>query len=116
MHPYYILCLNYIPVHYYNKFTVNGNSIKISVHFSEIEYNERYEIAFHENGLPSGTTWSVHLNGISKTSSNSKIIFNEINGTYYYNVSSVSNYSATSSSGNFTINGNGYNLNIISTG
>ncbi|MVT12953.1 MAG: LPXTG cell wall anchor domain-containing protein, partial [Euryarchaeota archaeon] len=36
---------------------------------------------------PSGTTWSVTLGGITKTSNTTTIIFNEPNGTYNYSLS-----------------------------
>ncbi len=64
-----------------------------------------YSVTFSEHGLPSGTLWSVTLNGVSRSSSGSAIIFNEVNGSYAYSVGSVAGYSRNPSSGTVTVNG-----------
>ncbi len=92
-------------------FTVNGKSINEPITFSKITVT--YSVTFTETGLPTATIWYVNLtNGESFKSINSTITFNEPNGTYLYTVLSADNYSATPPSGNFTINGNVFNLNI----
>ena len=64
-----------------------------------------YNITFTESGLPSGTSWSVTLNGTTESSTTSTIVFSEINGTYKYTVNSISGYTVSSSSGSITVNG-----------
>ena len=48
-----------------------------------------YPVIFTESGLPSGTSWSVTLNGTSQTSSTATIGFEEPNGSYVYYVAAV---------------------------
>ena len=64
-----------------------------------------YNITFTETGLPSGTSWSVTLNGVKESSTASTIVFSELNGTYTYTVNSVSGYTVSPSSGSITVNG-----------
>ncbi|MFP3255905.1 MAG: GGIII-like transmembrane region-containing protein, partial [Thermoplasmata archaeon] len=64
-------------------FIVNGANVNVAITFTLVTYS----ITFTENGLPSGTTWSVTLGGITKTSNTTTIIFNEPNGTYNYSLS-----------------------------
>ncbi len=64
-----------------------------------------YLVNFTESGLPSGTSWSVILNGQSQSSSLKAIFFSEPNGSYAYTVGGVSGYSASPSSGNVVVNG-----------
>jgi len=68
--------------------------------------NVTYAITFTESGLSSGTSWSVTLNNIEKSSTNGTIIFNEPNGSYSYTISSISGYRASTYSGTINVNGN----------
>ena len=69
-----------------------------------------YRVVFNENGLPSGTTWSVILNGTTRPSTGN-ISFTILNGTYSYSIGSVPGYSILSvlgyneSSGYLTVDG-----------
>ncbi len=63
-----------------------------------------YHVSFEEKGLPSGTLWSVTLNGVTKTGTGSKITFAISNGTYAFSVS-ASGYASTPSSGSVTVAG-----------
>ena len=81
-------------------FTVNGTSLPVHVIFPVT-----YKVTFTESGLPSGTSWSVTLNGTTESSTTSTIVFSEINGTYSYTINSVSGYTVSSSSGSVTVNG-----------
>jgi hypothetical protein len=59
-----------------------------------------YPVTFQESGLPSGTSWSVTLQGTKQSSSTSSIVFSpgEPNGSYSFTVSS-SNLEYTPSPG-----------------
>ncbi|MFP3257246.1 MAG: DUF2341 domain-containing protein [Candidatus Nanopusillus acidilobi] len=83
-------------------FTVNGANVNVAIKFILITYT----ITFTENGLPSGTLWSVTLNNITKTSTNATITFNEPNGTYTYSIKGISGYRANAYSGTINVNGN----------
>ena len=86
----------------YGSLTVNGSSVSNSVSFSTV----LYAATFTETGLPSGTSWSVTLNGTTQTSTTSSITFSEINGTYAYTVSTTDKtYSTIQYSGTITVNG-----------
>ncbi|MGC8580672.1 MAG: hypothetical protein ACP5MB_11565, partial [bacterium] len=71
-----------------------------------------YEIAFTESGLPSGTSWSITLNNITRSSTNGTITFSEPNGSYAYTIQGISGYRTTTYSGTVSINGNSINENI----
>ncbi len=64
-----------------------------------------YTVNFHENGLESGTEWSVTLNGITKESLNDTISFIVGNGTYSYSVEVPTGYNLTNSSGIINVSG-----------
>jgi YVTN family beta-propeller protein len=72
-----------------------------------------YNVTFTETGLPSGTTWSVTLNGQTESSTTSTIVFTGLsNGTYSYTVSSVSGYTLSPSSGSINIHGSNTSKSI----
>jgi hypothetical protein len=64
-----------------------------------------YTTQFAETGLPSLTTWTVTLNGVLATSSASTSTFNETNGTYLFQVGSVSGYGSVPGAGSLTVLG-----------
>ncbi len=51
-----------------------------------------YAVTLTEQGLPSGTTWSGTLGGITLTSTTENLTFMEPNGTYSYTVEPVPGY------------------------
>ena len=63
-----------------------------------------YPVSFSETGLPTGTSWSVTLNGAMKSGTGS-IVFTEPNGSYSFSVGVVSGYIASLTSGTFTVSG-----------
>ncbi len=102
---------------------VGGSDRTVTVAFSPYTYT----VAFRSTGLPSGTSWSVTLNGNTKTSASGQISFSEPNGTYSYTIGSVLGYHASSASGTVNVNSgaqstsvgfvaNTYTLTITETG
>jgi len=85
--------------------TVNGKNVNQAITFASVT-TSLYTITFTESGLPSGTSWSVTLNNIEKSSTNGTIIFNEPNGTYSYIILGISGYRANTYSGTINVNGN----------
>src|SRR2546428_12127926 len=64
-----------------------------------------YPVSYTETGLPTGTSWSVTLNGTTHASTTNTITFSEANGTYAYTVGSVADYMASPASGSVTVSG-----------
>ena len=65
----------------------------------------RYNVTFSESGLPSGTAWSVTLNGTAQTTTTPQVVFAEVNGTYSYRISFVPGYSSNPDFGNIMVIG-----------
>ncbi len=72
-----------------------------------------YQIVFIGNGLSSGTSWSVTLNGTTESSTTNDIIFSEPNGTYPYSLSIPQGYTASNSSGTIILNGRNITQTVI---
>jgi len=87
---------------YSGSLTVNGATVtEPKLVYSQVTYS----VTFTESGLPSGTTWSVKLNGVTKSSTGPSIVFTEPNGTFSYTVGHVAGYTASPSSGSVTVSG-----------
>jgi YVTN family beta-propeller protein len=83
--------------------TVNGANKTISITFTP-STAATYAVTFSESGLPSGTSWSVSLNGTTKSGTGS-IVFTEPNGAYSFSVGAVPGYTPSPSSGTITASG-----------
>ena len=70
-----------------------------------VEANLGFKVIFWENGLPTGTRWSVTVGNATVSSAN-PISFTLPNGTYSYFVANVANYSRAPT-GSFTVDGAG---------
>jgi len=88
--------------------TVNGANVNVAITFTQVKYS----VTFTESGLSSGTSWSVTLNGLTETSTNRTLTFNEPNGTYSYVISGISGYRANTYSGTINVNGNSVSNSI----
>ncbi len=85
--------------------TVNGAAVTQAIVFSS-STAPLYPVTFTESGLPSGTAWSVLLNGVTGgASAPGSIVFSEPNGTYSFTIGSVAGFTASPSSGSVTVNG-----------
>lgn len=71
-----------------------------------------YTLSFSENGLPSGTAWSVTVNGNKYSSTSADISVKVLNGTYSYKISTTSNYTLATSIGNATVHGRNNTVQI----
>lgn len=65
-----------------------------------------YSVRFSEQGLPTGTPWSVLVNGTSRFSSGTLVSLQLPNGSYVYSVPEASSYTATPAIGSFSVAGN----------
>jgi YVTN family beta-propeller protein len=87
---------------------ISGANVEESILFQAlVPPTPTYSITFRESTLPSGTNWTVVVNGTSETSSNSTVVFSEPNGTYNYTVPSDGNWTPTRTNGTLTIAGRG---------
>jgi hypothetical protein len=77
----------------------------VSVEQSQIV--KEYNVTFTESGLPSGTSWSVTFNGVTKKSTNSSIVFSdELDCNYTYTIGGITSYKITkNATGNVVVNG-----------
>jgi YVTN family beta-propeller protein len=64
-----------------------------------------YPVTFSESGLPSGTTWSVTLNGSTNLSASGTLTFAEPNGTYPFTIGGIPGYTVATPTGYVTVNG-----------
>ena len=80
--------------------TANGTPVTVATAFTQVTYT----VTFTETGLPSGTSWSVTVNGTTQSTVGSTITFSEPNGTYSFTVSSPG-YRPGPGSGSLTVNG-----------
>ncbi|MHB8361419.1 MAG: hypothetical protein ACYDAO_07225 [Thermoplasmataceae archaeon] len=98
-------------------FITGGNQFaRINAGILDVQNSQPvFPVVFTESGLPSGTSWSIALNGYITSSSTSTVIFNVSNGTYSYTIGSVSGYTVAPSSGNVTVNGQTFNQAITFT-
>ncbi|MGC8673409.1 MAG: InlB B-repeat-containing protein, partial [Thermoplasmata archaeon] len=92
--------------------TVNGSNVTQAVTFT-VNSTKTYNITFTESGLPAGATWSVTLNGITKTSKNNTIEFSVPYGTYNYTLLLPSGYKTSQSSGTITTAQSNTNVPIV---
>jgi hypothetical protein len=86
------------------KVVVQGSPLVQDVSFTPAVPG-KYPVNFTETGLPTGTQWSVDLNGSLETSTTSYFTVSEINGTYPFKVEGVAGYIATPLSGTVVVNG-----------
>jgi hypothetical protein len=92
-------------------FTVQGAAVQESVVYAAVK-TALYSLAFVEGSLPSGTNWSVSVNGRSEISTNGTILFQVANGTYDFAVGAVSGYQAHPSFGTVRIDGNSVTISV----
>ena len=73
-------------------------------------------MTFTEANLPTGTSWTVTLNGNPQSSTTTTIVFSGMaNGGYGFTVGSVSGYTSSPSSGTVTVSGSNVNQGITFT-
>ena len=83
----------------------NGGNIVVGGDWLPLVTFGLYRVTFHETGLPSGTLWSVTLNGITESSTGNSISFWDPNGTYAFTVGPVTGYAPQPSLGAVLVSG-----------
>lgn len=65
----------------------------------------QYPVVFQETGLPSGTNWSVTLNGTSDSTTGRVVTFSEPNGSYSFLVGMLAGFVPTPANGSILLSG-----------
>jgi YVTN family beta-propeller protein len=88
---------------------VNGSDQNVSLAFLPVP---RYPVDFTEGGLPSGTNWSLTVNGSAYGGTATVHALSLTNGTYNFSVANASGYAARPAQGSFQVNGTGTNVTL----
>jgi hypothetical protein len=89
---------------YSGSVTVSGGPASQAVTFTA-GVPRTFSITFTESGLVAGTSWTVTLNTVMKTSVTPTVVFTVRNGTTGYTVGDSTGYTVSPSSGSVTVNG-----------
>jgi hypothetical protein len=98
----------FIPSVHEGSIAVDGASTTMVVNFTA----SLYLLIFAESGLPSGTNWSVTVDGTTNSSGLTMIVFVESNGSYSYSIPAVSGYHMETSTGTAVVDGNSTEIEI----
>ncbi|MGI0139805.1 MAG: hypothetical protein ACREBT_01435 [Thermoplasmata archaeon] len=93
------------------QFSVVGSSIVEAIAFNALAPGH-YTVTFLSAGLVTGTVWSATLNGTSKTSSGSTIVFVEPDGNYHYTIGTLAGWTAQPNNGGLTVVGSNLTVSI----
>ncbi len=94
--------------------TVSGADQTVTVAFEAIHPVE-YTVTFVEEGLPSGTSWTVTMDSVNRPSTTPSIAFSSINGSHPYSVGAVDKYNISQSSGSVVVAGTSVSVSIVFT-
>lgn len=87
---------------------VAGAPVQVPVQFSTVQY----PVVFIESGLPSGSPWTISVNGASTTTNTSTVNLSLSNGTYDVLVSTQLAYQASPASPTLDVHGSGSTVPI----
>ncbi|MFP3257234.1 MAG: hypothetical protein RXO36_05500 [Candidatus Nanopusillus acidilobi] len=93
---------------------VNSSNQNINIVISQKTNSTvaKYTLTFWEQGLPSGTKWSVTLNALTQFSTTQYISFIVQNGTYNYTINQVQGYTSNISQNSIKIQGKNANVYV----
>jgi len=83
--------------------------------YEDLYYTAQYNVTVTAMGLPTGTTWTAIVGGVSSSSANATQTWHVASGTYSYQVNQVPGYIASPSSGSITVGNANYNLIVTFT-
>ncbi len=90
-------------------FTIDGGPLSLVIAWRPFAY----PVAFAETGLLSGAIWTVTINGAEQSAAAGTLSFSEPNGSYRFNVTSPTDYSASPASGTLAVQGGGATRDIM---
>jgi hypothetical protein len=82
---------------------VATGQLKLSGSSTPATGSSKYAVTFMEAGLPTGTAWSVTLDGVHESGTTASIEFQEPSGKYAFVVGAVDGHPANVTSGNVTV-------------
>ena len=91
--------------------TVNGAAVSKAITFTAAALGA-YSVTFVETGLPTGTNWSVSLNGSYRYSTTTTLSGTLPNGTYNFGFHTTASYTASPASMNVTVAGSAVVENV----
>ena len=96
-----------------NGYIYVANSFSGSISVIEASPYKTYTVSFDQSGLPPGTTWSVSLANVMKTSNSNRLEFQVLNGSYQWSVSSPYGYVVNPQSGTLDVRGDNQSVDLI---
>ncbi|MCI4368354.1 MAG: hypothetical protein L3K09_02150, partial [Thermoplasmata archaeon] len=75
-----------------------------------------YPVVFAEQGLPTGTNWTIEVDGMAFSSASPNDTVLEANGSHVFAIPSIPGYSASPASGSFSVGGAGFFIPVNFTG
>lgn len=87
---------------------VDGNQQTVDVNFSLISY----WLSFISSGLPTGTGWSMVINGVLEKTYGNSITYSAVPGIYNYTISPVKGYYPEVSSGSVHVTDSNATVNV----
>jgi hypothetical protein len=84
---------------FYQNVYYNGNATVIKLR----PPSTQYPVVFNENGLGNRTLWAVTVNDTTASSTGPAIVFEELDGTYSFNVSLPKGFNASPTAGNVIV-------------
>ncbi len=79
------------------------------------DFANSYPVTYSESGLPTGTNWSVTMNGNHSYSTTNSIVFSVRNGSYSFSVAPVVGFTANPTGGKVVVAGAAVNQTITFT-
>lgn len=87
-------------------------SAGLLLHAVTIQVRFEYFVAFTETGLPSGTSWTIHIDGLTWNAVYSTIVVDLMNGSYAFRIPPVTGYTAAPTHGYAVVFGSNLNLSV----
>jgi hypothetical protein len=95
--------------------TVDGRAADLTIDFTAnrtLPPPTNYSVTFEEHGLLAGTSWSVSVDGVARSSSTASIVFELSNGTFGYVLGAVPAESPNVSSGSVRVAGASMTIDV----
>jgi len=93
---------------------VDAATGSVEVELSYAAIPPMYNVTVTEKGLPTGTSWSAIVDGMTGTSNTSTAIVSVGAGTFDYQIPAIAGYMVSPSSGSISVSGP-YNISVVFT-
>ena len=89
---------------------ISGGNVTVPLTYSST--GKAFSVTFNEFDLPSGTVWSIELNGVTSTYNSGSASYSLTNGTYVFKIPDAGQWYGTPSSGTIVVSGKTIAQNI----